>query len=196
MKNQRIQTKCTACHLHKTAYTIGMLALPNPTAKLKIFLDYPSTEDDMRHKFGESRQSRFLLHLIKRNSLPLSDIDISYTLKCCVPKNRLKKKDDKFECIDACEPLRVANLQKGDTVLTMGEISCLAFTGDPLDRRINTDSKCGHFYRIFVTYAPGYGTVSPSESVGISRMLWLASVNAGMKPKVDMSVTPFDYEVI
>lgn len=194
--NQRIQTPCTACHLHKTNYTVGMLANPNPSAKLKIFLDSPSQEDDKRHKFGESRQSKLLIHMILRNSLKMEEIDISYTLKCCPPKNSLRKKDQKFECIDACEPLRIANLQPGDTVLTMGELSCLAFTGDSLDKRINTDSKCGHFYRVFITYAPGYGNATPSQCVGISRMLWLASVNAGMKPKVNMKLPPYDFEVI
>lgn len=194
--NQRIQTPCTACLLHKTAHTVGMVGHSNPTARLKIFLDSPSTEDDMRHKFGESRQSRFLLWLIKRNSLPLDKIEISFTLKCFVPKNTLKKKEDKLTLIDACEPLRIASLQKGDTVLTMGELSCLAFTGDSLDKRINTDAKCGHFYRVFVTYAPGFAIKSPSESVGISRMLWNASVHAGMKPKVDLKVQQYDYEVI
>lgn len=196
---QVIETECTACHLHESCHTVGMNGQYDSLddeSKFKIFLDYPSQEDDAKHRFGESRQARYLLWLLRRMSLKEEEYEIHYTLKCFVPKNVLKRNDQKWECIDACTKHRIANLQSPPyTIVTMGDISCLAFTGKSLKSQVSGFCRT-EFGRIYVSYAPGYGVTSPSETVGISRQLWIAAEHAKLKPKVNLSIKDFNFEVI
>lgn len=195
--NQVIQIPCKECHLHLTCQTVGMNSFGSDEAPLKIFVDCPSKEDDQRHVWGKSRQAEFLKWLCKRISLKEEDYQVSFTLKCHIPKKVLTKKIDKLECIEACTPFRLASLQNAKAILTMGELSCLAFTGMELKKRVNCDWKSVETpARIFTTYAVGYALEKPAETVGISRMLWYASANAGLRPAVDSSVPQFDYEVL
>lgn len=197
---QVIETKCTACFLCKTAYTVGMQGkVSERENKFKIFLDYPSQEDDMRHEFGESRTSRFLVWMMRRNSIDDRDYDVFYTVKCALPKkNSLPNNERKWEVIDACSPLRLANLQNPPyTIVTMGDISCLAFLRESMPKKIHCDWKSPEkLGRVFVAYSPGYGLKKPAESVAMSRQLWFAAEHAGLKPKLNRSIKMFDYEVI
>lgn len=198
---QIIHTPCTACFLQEKCYTVGFQTEPKPFAKLQIFLDYPSQEDDMRHAYGESRTAEFLAWLLARNSLKEEDYAINFTLKCNVPKQTLTKLVDKWECIDACSKHRFANLQKPPyTILTMGELSCLAFLHEAVAKKINCSWKSPEpelmQSKIFVSYAPGYGLASPAECVGISRMIHYAAEEAGLNPHINNKLKMFDFQVI
>lgn len=202
MENQRIETKCSRCFLKERCYTVGMQGkYPKHRTQLQLFIDHPSQEDDMRHEFGESRNARFLVWLMRHISIQDYEYSIRYTVKCAVPKNSLPNQQRKYEVIDACSIHRFANLQEPPyTIVTMGDISCLAFLHEAVSSKHDCDWKSPEpelkGSRIFVTYAPGYGLQKPAESVGISRVLWDATVHAGLKPIVNNRLKMFDWEVL
>lgn len=200
---QQIETPCTKCFLHKKCYTVGMQGkVPEgEESRLKIFVDHPSQEDDMRHEFGEGRTSQFLVWLMRRLSIPDKAYEIRYTIKCAPPKNALPNNERKWECIDACSPLRFANLQNPPyTIITMGEISCMAFLHESIKKRVHCMWRSPESQlqrsKVFVAYAPGYGLKSPAEAVSMSRLLWSACEAAGFHPKVNLKLKDFDFQVI
>lgn len=191
---------CTGCSLHKTCKTIAMPGWGNESASLQIWLDFPQEEADRRHKPRESKQARFVDWLLRRNSLSLQDVYVGYSLRCMVPKNFLKKKDDRLESLQACNTRWNDTIRRNaKAIVSLGEISCLAFMGAT---KVGTVAGMSTVltepfkHKVFGDYSPGYALVSPADTVSISRSIWVAAEYAGLKPKINpKELTNFDYEL-
>lgn len=198
-ESQRIVTKCTACVLHQHCYTVGMNPVGPPDTALRIFLDSPPKEDDMRHKFGASNISRFVRWMMLRNGLKEEDYQIAFTLKCAIPKNFLTKKENKQECVRACSKFRIASLQNAKVVLAMGELSVMAFLGKPLKKVVGCfwPSREISGLTIAASYAAGYPLAEgkAGESVSMARIMWMAAEKAGLKPYFNPDAGLFDYNI-
>lgn len=198
--SQRIFTACTACELHEHAYSVGMKPVGRDDAPLKVFMDAPPKEDDMRHAFGQSNIAQFVTWMLARIGLKEEDYQIGFTLSCAIPKNFLTKKEQKLECIDACTKFRIANLQKTKCVLAMGELSALAFLNQPLKKVVHCIWPSGEVkgLKIAVSYAPGYPLTKEGagESVAMARLMWYAAEAAGLKPFHNPKVGLFDFNII
>jgi len=170
----------------------------NPLASLQIWLDNPAEEADRRRKPQESKQARLVDWLLRRNSISLQDVYVGYVLGCHVPKNVLKKKEPRIECLAACAQHRtpVANAK---AIVALGEIATLEFTGlsrvGDLAGAYRTMLE-PHRLRVYVNYAPGYALASPAEVVSISRSIWFAAEFCGLKPKINPTeLQNFDFEI-
>lgn len=196
-----IHNPCDKCELCKVTYTVGQNGFGNPSGPLKIFLDSPNKEDSMRHRLV-SRQFQFLRYLLNRLSLETHTYYVDFAIKCFIPEGIATKKAERLEIIKACSPFRFANLQTTKSILTMGEVSALAFSGKKLSDVSHSDTQprefklMKHRIKLFCTYAPGAALQDPAEVVAISRMIYRAAKTAGLKPKVDLNVKPFDWEII
>lgn len=198
-ESQRIDTPCTACELHEHCYTVGMNPIGPNKAPLKIFLDCPPAQDDIRHKFGESNIAKFLHWMLKRNGLKEEDYQVAFTLKCTIPKKFLTKKAQKWESIEACTPFRIASLQNAKCVLAMGELSVMAFLDQPLKKVVHCiwPSQEIKGLSIAASYAAGYPLAEgkAAEAVQMARIMWLAAEKAGLKPFYNPDAGQFDFNI-
>ncbi len=180
---------CTKCLLHKFARTNCFQPRGSSNPKLLIRLDYPYIDDD---KGGQSKATKLLLWMIKRMSLSLEQIAIDYILKCHKPKQQLKKKPERLEAIRQCKSNDNLSI-KPKAIVLMGSIACESKFPDQLKNR-----EGAYWFdnpRVFVTYSPAYAIETPSQIVGIYRMIWWAAEYAGLNPKFNPQIKPFNYDI-
>ena len=193
---------CTACSLHQKAYTVGMSPLVGENPQIAIFLDYPSKEEDQRHRLGFSRGLELVRFLLARNGISEGEVLFSHVLRCYKPDKVLTKKWEKQEAIDACKKHRFALLQtyRPKAIVAMGPVACQAFLHtEPKDRdgekwKPVEPEVAAIVDKVWATYNPGSGIQDPTECVGLSRVLWRAAEEAGLHPYFNRDVNPFDFQ--
>lgn len=196
---------CNLCSLHSFAgkRSVCLKGSGGDNAKLMIFLDHPNMIEDKRARGVCSDAVEWLKWAFKRMSIPRSEIYVDYVLKCYPNKCKpFKNKANRQEYYEQCSVYRIATLQqiKPKAIVAMGSKACEAFLGgDKLKDWEGTtwipDEPFVREYveKIWVVYSPAYALQAPAESVGIFRVLWFAAIDAGLKPKIDKSVIPYDY---
>lgn len=194
---------CKGCVLHTTAKTICIRPHIGNNPVLAIFFDSPNKEEDQRHKFGVGDAFKMVEWLLARMSISLDNVLISHVLRCHCGNKQLTKKAERSEALVACRTHRFDLLQTHQplAVVAMGRFACEAFTnGADVGKREGTHWSCTESEikdvcsRVWVTYSPLYARESPTETVTLSRVLWRAAESAGLKPKTNLNVKPFDYE--
>lgn len=199
---QVLHLPCTRCELHARAYTVGMNPIVGASPKLAIFLDTPSKEEDMRHRLGFSRGLELVRWLLARNGISEGEVLISHVLRCHKPDKTGTKKFEKQAFIEACSTHRFALLQtyRPKALVAMGPIACEAFLHtEPKDRdgekwKPVEPEVAAIVDKVWATYNPGYGIQDPTECVGLSRVLWRAAEDAGLKPYFNKDIKPFDFQ--
>lgn len=197
---------CKLCDLHQSAgkRSVCLKGGGGDNAKLMIFLDHPNMVEDKRSRGVCSEAVEWLKWAFARMSISRSDVYVDYVLKCYPGKlvKQFKKKLNRQIYYEACSEYRVATLQriKPKAIVVMGSKACEAFLGgdkigewegttwipdEPFVRE--------HVEKIWVSYSPAAVFKSPGDSVTIFRVLWFAAIDAGLKPKIDKTKTPFDY---
>lgn len=190
----KLQTKdCTKCPLHEFAKTNCHPGKGSLNPKLLIRLDYPYIDDDRSGIIGNSQATKLLLWLLKRMSLTLDEIAIDFVLKCHKPKNQLKKKPDRLNAINQCRSNDSFKQFFVKAIVLMGSIACESRFKEQLKDKESAFWQDNP--RIFVTYSPAYAIETPSETVGIYRMIWWAAEHAGLKPKFNPNIKPFNYDI-
>lgn len=197
---------CDLCSCWKTAgrKSVCLKGGGGDNAKLLILLDHPNKVEDIRGRALVSNGVEWLRWALSRMSVARSDVYVDYVVKCFPGRNLdFKKKALRAEIVEQCMVYRVATLQqiKPKAIIAMGRFSCEALTG----RSDKVKESEGTFWtpnepavrefvqHIWVSYSPAYALEAMAESVGIFRVLWHASIDAGLKPKIDAGVAPFDY---
>lgn len=197
---------CTKCVLHKTAQTIGMDGpLQSSSAKLLVYLDYPTAEEDRKHKAGSSNNILFVRWLLEeRMQINPDDYQIQFTLKCHKPKNVLKKKPERLAAIQACQTYVLSELRNGSdhirSIASMGSISCEAFFGGAQLKTKNGLKAQSHnkeIGKVWVTSSPAscLPPGSPSETYRLYRVLFMAAKDAGLNPQHNPNFKPFDFQL-
>lgn len=188
------RASCSLCHLSSLVKTPVMRALPNASAPLQVFVDYPTNQDDEFGYYGGSQVSRLTQWMLAKLSLSVEDVGINFTLRCCGAS--LKKKKEKLESITACSVYSDKIIASARALLGMGDLSCQRLIGKPLSSSVyQLHAKVLHC-PVFISYSAGYVWQKPGELVDVERMLWGAAVAAGLEPIVDLEVADFDFQQI
>lgn len=196
---------CDLCELHTTAgkRSVCLKGRGGDAASILIFLDSPNAIEDKRGRGCVSDGVEWLFWAFRRMSIPPEEFYVDYILKCHPGRNKnFGKKPYRQVMVEACSYYRIATLQQiaPRVVVAMGGKACEAFVGqdkvsafegtqwtpwEPAVRNVVSS--------VWVTYSPAYALQDPAESVGIFRTLWFAAVEAGLKPKINDKVIPYDY---
>jgi len=197
---------CRLCSLWRSAdsRSICLKGAGGDSAKLFIFLDAPNIVEDKRHRGIVSDGVEWLKWALRRMSVSRQDVYVDYVLKCYPGRSKdFKKKALRAEMVEQCFHYRVATLQhvKPKAIVAMGRFACEALTGrsDKVKESEGTtwtpsEPAVREFVpHVWVSYSPAYVLQDMGESVGVFRVLWHAAVDAGLKPKLDGGVAPFDY---
>lgn len=197
---------CVACSLHKTSLTVGMDGpLQSTSAKLLIYVDSPTEEEDKKHKAGSSKNIKMVRHLMDTMSLDPKDVSIQFTLKCFKPKHALTKKEERLQAIKACfehTSQQIRQLVSVKSIVTMGAASCEAFFGgaqlktkegtksNPHDKEIRAKVN-----QVWIAYAPAYADATPAETLRLYRVMFRAAQQAGLNPVFNPNAKPYDYNL-
>lgn len=193
--------QCTKCQLHKTAQTVGMDGpLQSPSAKLLIFVDHPTEEEDRKHKAGSSDNIQMIRWLLERMSVRTEDVSIQFTLKCFKPKHALTKKRERLSYIQDCSEHSMEQIKRiaPRAIVSMGSISCEAFFGGAqlkTKEGIQSQSHIKGIGKVWVAYSPAYATQSPAESLRLYRVIFRAAEEAGLNPHHNSEVKPYDFNL-
>ncbi len=197
---------CELCLLHTTCNprSVCLKGGGGDKPKLMIFLDHPNVVEDKRGRGVVSDGVEWLKWCFRRMSISRDDVYVDYVLKCYAGRNKeVKTKALRAEMIEQCSVYRVATLQqlKPEAIVAMGGWACEALTGRSTKLKMSEGNKwiatepfVSQFVsRVWVTYSPLYPLQAPGESQTIFRVLWCAAQDAGLKPVINKTVTPFDY---
>lgn len=208
---------CKLCMLHETAKAtsiclkgrgVGIGTEPQLALKvagkypLCIFMDSPNSVENTRCRGMVGDGAEWVVWALKRMSIT-EGYWLDYTVKCYTGKSKaFGKKVEKAECIEQCSVYRIATLQllKPKAIIVMGALSSLAFVGQAKVGLAEgtTWTPDEPFVRdvvphVWVSYSAAYPLQDPAESVGVFRTLMHAAEEAGLNPKINKEVTPFDY---
>lgn len=197
---------CKSCSLCESASrrSICLKGGGGDKAKLLIFLDAPNIVEDKRSRGVVSDGVMWLKWALARMSVSRNDVYVDYIVKCYPGRSQgFKKKAQRAEMVEQCFQYRIATLQHHEpkAIIAMGRFACEAMTGrsDKVKESEGTTwtpaepQVRDYVPNVWVSYSPAYALQDMAESVGIFRVLWHAAIDAGLKPKIDKGVAPFDY---
>ena len=184
---------CTKCELCETSICNNLEGKQGKNAKLAIILDYPNLDENRKDKMGYGKTYELLRWNLKRMSIDLDSIYITYALKCYKPKNKLKKKPERLQAIKECR----SNERIPDScsvIFTVGSIACESYVRGKQLAAVEGTRIRGE-RTTFVAYSLGYCLKKPKETARFYRLLWTACLAAGLEPKYNPDLAPFDYEL-
>lgn len=174
------------------------------SCKLAIFLDYPNTVDDRRGKGFLSQAGLFVDFCLQRMSISPSLVYLDYNVKC-YPGKLPGVKSERMGIVAACSQYRVAALQDMPNlaaVVMLGSLGCEITTGSKtVGGRAGAEWEPAGVYmkqlvrHVWIGYSPSMLSEKPSEAGSIFRVIWKAAEEAGLKPKVNLTIKPFEFDV-
>lgn len=173
--------KCAKCMLSTTCG--GKNNEPgwgNRNAKLVILMDDP----------GDSRAEKLLIWLLMRMSLGGNDAWIDYVFKCALPRGK-PKKADLLPAYQTCWNHIIRNEALNAKGLVVAGNWGAKFVLK-LDMK-NAHGKKDPDTEAWVCYSMEYALMAPGECVEISQVIWRAAEEAGLKPKMNLNVPPFQF---
>lgn len=195
-------TECEDCVLHKRARHRCLPSLGDQDCKLAIYLDSPTYMDDKRGRSFVSDNGEFVKYCLKRMTVDLDDVYLDYVVKC-YPGKMPGKKDERMACVRACSQYRFKSLKRLPhlkAMVVLGSLGCEMITMDKtVGHKAGADWEPlsplmrQHVQTVWVGYSPGMLVEQPSEAGSIYRVIFMAAEQAGLRPKADLSVKPYDF---
>lgn len=197
--------RCVDCELHRKAKHRCLPSWGTPDlCKLAIYLDHPSAVEDKRGRSFVSDNADFVQFCLRRMSVNIEEVYLDYILKC-YPIKLPGKKPDRMACVSACAQYRLASLEDLPhlrAVVGLGSLACETFTGvkeiglkagvswepiSPIMRQLCPT--------IWIGYSPGSVREKPSEAGAIYRVIFRAAEQAGLNPKPNLSIKPYEFVI-
>lgn len=182
-----------------------MPSIGDQDCRLAIYLDFPGMIEDKRGRSFVSDGAEFVKFCLQRMSVSLADVYMDYVVKC-YPKKLPGGKGDRMECVRACSQYRFAALKEMPhlkTIVALGSLGCETFT---LVKKIGDRQGCEwkpsspimqHFVEhVWIGYSPGLLKEKPAEAGSIYRVIFMAAKEAGLEPRVNKKLKPFDFQVV
>lgn len=200
----QINPGCKDCSLHTGTSCVCMKGKGETYGTMTVFTDFPDYFATRARRAYALDVGRFLDWMFERMSINPRLINYEYTLRCYAQKTLPTTKAGRLVCIQECNQYRFAIVakQRPKAIVTLGQVSLEAFTGrtklkDNNGLQVPTNEliisrRCG-IEHIWCGYSVQYALMSPSESPDMFRVLWYAAEEAGLKPKLNPSVTPFQW---
>lgn len=200
----QINPGCKDCSLHAGTSCVCMAGRGDTKGTLMIFTDFPDYFATRARRAYALETGRFLNHLFERMSIDPKRIVYEYTLRCYAQKTLPTTKAGRLVCIQECAQYRFATIAKHrpKAIVTFGQASLEAFTGrtklkDNNELKVPTNelivSRRYGIEHVWCGYSVQYALMAPSEAPDMGRILWYASKEAGLKPKYNPNVPPFQW---
>lgn len=188
---------------HQSARTVCLRGKNSQThSKLVIFTDAPDYFADNAGKPYALDVGLMLDWLLKRMSIDPDDVAYEYTLRCYGKGSLPTTKAARCVCIEECSRFRFAALARirPRAIVALGQVSLEAFTGktqvgeyegqrlipwEPVVRDYTSGIWCG--------YSINYALISPSDTYRIFRVIFKAAQEAGLKPRPNPNIAPFQW---
>lgn len=195
-------TECTDCQLYRGAKHRCLPSIGGQDCSLAIFLDSPAMIEDKRGRSFVSDNAEFVKFCLQRMSVKLEDIYLDYIVKCYA-KKLPGDKSARMECVRSCSQYRFAALQEMPhlkSIVALGALGCETFT---LIKKIGDRQGCEwtpaspvirqHVRNVWIGFSPGLLREKPSEAGSIYRIIFMAAKEAGLKPKTNLTMKPYDF---
>lgn len=201
----QINPSCTRCVCHTTANTNSVCLRGRNTKgrkRLVVFTDYPDYFANASGRGYTLDTKRMLDWLFQRMSVDPESVGYEYTLRCYSKDSLPSTKADRAVCIEECSEYRFATIAKlqPKSIAVLGTVSLEAFTGKT---QIGQHVECkrrawepivrDYVDEVWVGYSLQYILTSPSDTPSVFRVLWQAAVDAGLKPKLNPEIPPFQW---
>lgn len=196
---------CTDCQLYAKAKHRCLPSIGGENCRLAIFLDSPAMIDDKRGRSFVSDNAEFVKFCLKRMSIRLEDVYLDYIVKCYTPKLP-GEKATRMECVRSCAQYRFESLKhlpKLRSIVALGALGCETFT---LAKKIGSKQGCEwvpaspiirqHVEHVWIGFSPGLLKEKPSEAGSIYRVIYMAAKEAGLKPHVNLTLKPYDFQIV
>lgn len=200
--DNQINPNCTACDLHEGTSCVCLKGKSGEKGGLMVFTDYPDYFAERARRPYALDVGAFLRWCFQRMSVNPEIITYEYTLRCYGQKTLPTTKAGRAVCIQECNQYRFVTIAKTQprAIVTLGQTSLEAFTGRT---RVKDNSglkvPCNEgivkrfVQHIWCAYSVQYALVSPSESPDMFRTIWYAAQEAGLKPKLNPKIAPFQW---
>lgn len=208
MNPHQIKEFCKRCKLHKFAHKKSVCLKGKNTEgrrRLMIFSDTPDYFADHMHAPYKMDAGKILDWLLARMSVDPKDVAYDYTLRCYAGKNLPTTKATRATPIEecACYRFRAIERVRPKAIVALGQVSMEAFTGK---------TKVGDFQgRLVPCWEPRVRDIVPavwisygltgitmpegaSNSGRVFRVLFLAAQHAGLHPKINPNIPPFQWK--
>lgn len=198
--NSQINPSCKDCKLYANAKTPCLNGRLHKGVRLLIYSDAPDYFADNAARSYSMDAGKILDWMLKRMSISPELVGYDYTLRCYPAKSLPTTKAGRAECVGECNHYRFANIAKlrPKAIVSLGQVSLEAFTGK---------SKVGDYEGqrvrswepivselvdgVWVGYGLTYILMFPSDSYRTFRVIYKAAEEAGLRPKIDSTVSPF-----
>lgn len=195
---------CEDCELGSRAINRCLPSMGDTDCKLAIYLDNPSYVEDKRGRSFVGDNALFVLYCLDRMSVPRSEVYLDYIVKCAPFKGKLpSKKPERMTCVAACSQYRYFALEQLThlkALVVLGSLGCEAMLhiktiGDRAGAEWKPVSILmqQHIEHVWVGYSPGLLKEKPAEAPAIFRVIWMAAEEAGLKPKVNLKLKPYEF---
>lgn len=200
--DNQINPNCTACSLHEGTSCVCLKGKMGVKGGLMVFTDFPDYFAERARRPYTLDVGAILKWFFQRMSVDPEQVTYEYTLRCYAQKTLPSTKAGRSVCIQECNQYRFATIAKARprAIVTLGQASLEAFTGrtrvkDCSGLAIPTNEGIVRRYvsHVWVGYSVQAVLFSPSEAPDMFRTLFYAAQEAGLKPKIDPSVTPFKW---
>lgn len=202
----QVNSTCNRCKLHEQCNpkSVGLRGYnTGDQKKLAIFTDAPDYFADRAQRPYSLDVKRMLDWLLARMSVDPKDVAYEYTLRCYGGEDGIPTtKAGRAEVIEACSMYRFASVKrlKPRSIVVAGQASFEAFTGggkvgDNEGRKHRAWEGVVRDYceGVWCSYSINYILTSPSDTPRVFRTIYRAAEEAGLNPKLDPTVPPYQW---
>lgn len=196
--------KCTRCELHRTAHSICVPSNQPTDCKLAIYLDHPNIIENRTNR-QEGFAINFVRYCLQRANIPLNKVLIDWIVKCYPPKGKMPSiKADRMTCVSRCSEYRIATLQDSGvkSIVVLGSLGNDAMVGRGRIGEMQGAEwpAFSPFIKtlvphIWVGYSPLMLLEKASEAGSIYRIIVAAAEEAGLNPKTNHTLKPFNFNI-
>lgn len=202
-----INSECNWCPLHESAKSVCLKGRNTDKHRpLMIFTGHPDYFADNAGKGFSMDSGRILDNILMRMSINPDDVAYDYVLRCYPKKTMPSTKEGRSNCVRECNHYRFASIArvKPRAIVCLGGVAFEAFTGKSSNQLKQwLERECRAWEPVVGKYAKsvwvGYTLElillkSAADTVSTAAAIWFAAEQAGLKPKVNPSVRPFEWQ--
>lgn len=193
---------CVDCDLHLKCKHRCLPSIGDQDCKLAIFLDQPGFLEDRKGLSWVGDSAAFVMYCLRRMSVDPDLVYRDYIIKCYTAKLP-GKKPERMGLVRACSQYRFASLQEMPhlkAVVVLGALGCETMThcktvGDKQGAEWEPISPLmrQHVPHVWVGFSPGLLREKAGEAGSIYRVIFMAAKEAGLNPKPNLAIKPYEF---
>lgn len=202
-----LNPSCEACCLYEHAKSVCLKGKNvDGHRPLAIFTSHPDYFADNAGRGYVMDSGKILDNILLRMSVNPSDVAYEYVLRCYPKKSLPTTKAGRADCFLECNRYRFASIAKlrPKAIVVLGGTAFEAFTGKSsnqlkhyAERQVRAwEPVVGkHCSVVWVGYTLELILLkSAADTVSTARTIWQAAEQAGLRPKINPQVKPFEWQ--